>query len=331
MGEKIAEVPISYAPRSAGEGKKIRHSDGWLAIWTLLRYRFSRSARWAKGSHGGSQTAIAVSSEFRSPAAGMTSSTVCSRGSFLLIHFRSMEKPSLPPIPRSVFWLVLWSFVLQVAMIGVFREYRTRPQEDHFAFGWEMGRVARSVALGQGFSNPYGGNTGPTAWEPPLYPYLMAGVFKLFGIYTYASAWVLLMINSLFAALTTIPIFLIARRTFGERVARLVGMGMGAQSLHMVLVDSLDLGHDVYAARSESDFSGGSGTAGVERLTRLGDIRVPVGRGCVGESVDARVPAVLWALDMAAAIQERAAFVRWHRAVVRDFLSCALAVAGPEL
>src|SRR5271168_126065 len=46
MGEKIAEVPISYAPRSAGEGKKIRHSDGWLAIWTLLRYRFTRPARW---------------------------------------------------------------------------------------------------------------------------------------------------------------------------------------------------------------------------------------------------------------------------------------------
>lgn len=42
MGEKIAEVPISYSPRSAGEGKKIRHADGWLAIWTLIRYRFSR-------------------------------------------------------------------------------------------------------------------------------------------------------------------------------------------------------------------------------------------------------------------------------------------------
>jgi hypothetical protein len=41
MGEKIAEVPISYSPRSAGEGKKIRHADGWLAIWTLFRYRFS--------------------------------------------------------------------------------------------------------------------------------------------------------------------------------------------------------------------------------------------------------------------------------------------------
>jgi len=30
MGEKIAEVPVAYNPRSASEGKKIRHSDGWL-------------------------------------------------------------------------------------------------------------------------------------------------------------------------------------------------------------------------------------------------------------------------------------------------------------
>jgi dolichol-phosphate mannosyltransferase len=46
MGERIEEVPISYHPRSAAEGKKIRHSDGLLAIWTLIRYRFSRRASW---------------------------------------------------------------------------------------------------------------------------------------------------------------------------------------------------------------------------------------------------------------------------------------------
>jgi len=48
MGEKIAEVPIAYTPRSAGEGKKIRHLDGGLAIWTLIRHRFSRRARWTR-------------------------------------------------------------------------------------------------------------------------------------------------------------------------------------------------------------------------------------------------------------------------------------------
>jgi glycosyltransferase involved in cell wall biosynthesis len=48
MGERIAEVPISYNPRSALEGKKIRHADGWLAIWTLIRYRFIPRARWMR-------------------------------------------------------------------------------------------------------------------------------------------------------------------------------------------------------------------------------------------------------------------------------------------
>jgi len=122
-------------------------------------------------------------------------------------------------LPRFFLWLLPLSFVLQVACIGVFHQYKTRPGNDNFEFGWEMGRVARSIASGQGFSSPYDGNTGPTAWEPPLYPYLMAGVFKLFGIYSHASAWVLLSINSLFATWTCIPIYLIARMSFGERVA----------------------------------------------------------------------------------------------------------------
>src|SRR2546422_4651387 len=128
-----------------------------------------------------------------------------------------MQKPD--HLAKSLFWLVLLSFVLQVAAIGVFRQYRTRAEDDNFGFGWEMGRIARSIASGEGFSNPYGGHTGPTAWEPPLYPYLMAGVFKVFGVYTHASAWVLLSINSLFSALTCVPAFLIARKTFNERIA----------------------------------------------------------------------------------------------------------------
>jgi hypothetical protein len=131
-----------------------------------------------------------------------------------------MARPSRPQLPRFFLWLLPLSFALQLVVIAAFQQYKVRPGEDHFEFGWEMGRIARSLALGQGFSSPYGGNTGPTAWEPPLYPYLMAGVFRLFGIYTQASAWVLLAINSLFASLTSIPTFRIAEKTFGARIAQ---------------------------------------------------------------------------------------------------------------
>lgn len=40
LGVPIIEVPISYAPRSREEGKKIRVVDGFDAIVTLSRYRF---------------------------------------------------------------------------------------------------------------------------------------------------------------------------------------------------------------------------------------------------------------------------------------------------
>lgn len=54
MGEPITEVPISYNPRSALEGKKIRYADGWLAIWTLIRYRFQPRRGWLKkDAHAG--------------------------------------------------------------------------------------------------------------------------------------------------------------------------------------------------------------------------------------------------------------------------------------
>ncbi len=40
-GIQIIEVPINYAPRTAIEGKKIRFSDGVLAVWTIFRYRWA--------------------------------------------------------------------------------------------------------------------------------------------------------------------------------------------------------------------------------------------------------------------------------------------------
>ena len=131
-----------------------------------------------------------------------------------------MAKSARPALPRFFWWLLPLSFFIQLVLIGALHQYQMRPGEDHFGFGFEMGRVGRSIALGQGFSNPYGGNTGPSAWEPPLYPYLIGGVFKVFGVYSNASAWILLSMNSLFATLTTIPVLLIAQRTFASRVAR---------------------------------------------------------------------------------------------------------------
>lgn len=110
-------------------------------------------------------------------------------------------------------------FTLRFGYILIDHTYKFKTLDGNFSFGWEMGRIGRAIASGRGFADPFDGQTGPTAWEPPLYPYLIAGVFRLTGIYTHASALVLLTINSLFSVLTCIPIFLIARKCFSEKVA----------------------------------------------------------------------------------------------------------------
>jgi 4-amino-4-deoxy-L-arabinose transferase-like glycosyltransferase len=116
-------------------------------------------------------------------------------------------------------WISAIALLVRVSWILIGHTYKFKNTDDNFGFGWEMGRIAASLASGHGFSSPFGPATGPTAWEPPLYPYLTAGVFLTFGIYSKASAFVLLALNSVFSALTCVPIFLIARRSFSERVA----------------------------------------------------------------------------------------------------------------
>jgi 4-amino-4-deoxy-L-arabinose transferase-like glycosyltransferase len=121
---------------------------------------------------------------------------------------------------HSIFFIVLIAFLLRVAVITIGHTYRITPRRDHFQFGWEMGRIARSIATGQGFSSPTDLPTGPSAWAPPIYPYILAIVFKLFGIYTNLSGWVILTFNSIFAALTCLTLYRIAEKIYGVGVAR---------------------------------------------------------------------------------------------------------------
>ena len=46
-GERIIEVPVSYAPRGVDEGKKLSPSVGWSVLRAILRVRFDRAAPFA--------------------------------------------------------------------------------------------------------------------------------------------------------------------------------------------------------------------------------------------------------------------------------------------
>ena len=119
--------------------------------------------------------------------------------------------------------MVVVALALRLVVMGFVYTDRLDPARDHWTFGWETGRVARSIASGQGFSSPYPEPTGPTTLLPPAYIYLVAGVFRLFGIYTPASAVAMLTLNNLFSSLTCLPVFFIARRVFGLHAAVFAG------------------------------------------------------------------------------------------------------------
>lgn len=135
-----------------------------------------------------------------------------------------MTPPSRHQQPGEEFpapWLIFWvAFAVRVLYLTLAHTYRFRPYDDHMLFGEEMGRIARALATGFGFSDPFRGHTGPTAWVGPFFPLLLAGVFKMFGVFTPLSAWAILTINSLLSALTALATWEIAARCFNRNVAR---------------------------------------------------------------------------------------------------------------
>lgn len=120
-------------------------------------------------------------------------------------------------------WIVIIALFLRLVVALSLIENQFSLERDNFSFGWETGRIARSVALGEGFSSPLHATTGPTAWMSPVYVYLVAAVFKLFGVYTFKSAVVTLTLNCIFSALTCLTVFFIARKSFGRVIAIRVG------------------------------------------------------------------------------------------------------------
>ncbi len=89
---------------------------------------------------------------------------------------------------------------------------------------WAFGLIARSIASGHGFGSPFG-PAQASALLPPVFSYVLAGIFEIFGIETKASIIAVLALNSFFSAVTCVPVYLLAKRAFSERVAKWAGWG----------------------------------------------------------------------------------------------------------
>src|SRR5271163_3772841 len=98
------------------------------------------------------------------------------------------------PSQSRMTWAILGTALLARLMV-LWNVITTRPHDWLFTRGIEMGLLAKSLLLGQGYSSPFGGSTGPTAFIAPGYPTLIAAIFWIFGTYSFASAGAIMLLQ----------------------------------------------------------------------------------------------------------------------------------------
>jgi 4-amino-4-deoxy-L-arabinose transferase-like glycosyltransferase len=117
-------------------------------------------------------------------------------------------------------WLILVvALLLRVGFLYQFQHEHPKQAVSVIPFLFESGNIAHSLATAAGFSSPFRVNTGPTAWMPPIYPLLLAGIFRIFGPYTFGSFLAATLLNISLATIACVPIFFAAKRIAGLRVA----------------------------------------------------------------------------------------------------------------
>jgi hypothetical protein len=86
-------------------------------------------------------------------------------------------------------------------------------------FEQETGNIAFALSQGKGFGNLFRQNTGPTAWLPPVYPFLLSLIFRIFGAFTVPSFFAAVLLNALFSAAATCSLYHLARQVARRAVA----------------------------------------------------------------------------------------------------------------
>ncbi|HWZ81639.1 MAG TPA: glycosyltransferase family 39 protein [Terriglobales bacterium] len=102
-----------------------------------------------------------------------------------------------------------WSFCLAfLIQIAATFSIVSREGTQYFYFENEQSRIAWSLATGHGFSSPWP-NTPllATAQQAPLYPWLLAAIFRIFGAYSSASVWATAIMNAALSGLTSAWIY----------------------------------------------------------------------------------------------------------------------------
>jgi 4-amino-4-deoxy-L-arabinose transferase-like glycosyltransferase len=114
--------------------------------------------------------------------------------------------------------IVLVALALRLAVIPFNSFLFENLMDASHIHAWEQGNVARALVAGHGFGSAFA-STQPSAIMPPVYPLIVAAFFLLFGVHTAQSIFAVHAFDCLINSLACIPVFLLARRSFGERAA----------------------------------------------------------------------------------------------------------------
>ncbi|MGD0797217.1 MAG: hypothetical protein ABR910_05790 [Acidobacteriaceae bacterium] len=138
---------------------------------------------------------------------------------------------------RRTTWRIL-AVALLARMMVLFDTLVRYPHNWLYSRGIEMGLLADSLVHGLGYSSPFGGATGPTAFIAPGYPTLIAAVFLIFGSYSFASAIVIMALQVFVSVLTVGLMMHVAREALDERTANLAG-AFWALSLPLLFIPTI--------------------------------------------------------------------------------------------
>jgi hypothetical protein len=120
----------------------------------------------------------------------------------------------------SSLWLImLVALALRLGYMWQFQNIHPRQGVSVIPFLFESGNIAHSLATGHGFSSPFRVDTGPTAWMTPLFPLLLAAIFRIFGAYTFHAWAATVLLNISCCTLACIPIYFAAKRIGGIALA----------------------------------------------------------------------------------------------------------------
>ena len=119
---------------------------------------------------------------------------------------------------RRPVWIVVVAFTLRVGVGGTLLA--------HNQLSWranEPSAIAGAIVEGHGFSSAFHDASGPTAWLGPVYPALLACIFRFLGIKTGASAVAAILLNVMFSSLTAAVLVRLGREQFGETAGMVAG------------------------------------------------------------------------------------------------------------